>query len=380
MSFALINLWNGGDAMKDTILSLIDRYINYQKNLSGGKLIGAGIKLLAGGMCLNLLIRATITGSLHTAYGDISASLEAGGLEWYVIAPALALIGSGIVLHFKKATTSKLTPLEIQSLPKADASHLRSHLLENSRGSVGDGHFSDLRGSFIAEPLNIDDWREAITEKLKGVREFLEQSGRSNPDMKLAVGAIAHVPLLAAIGYYLTNRTNAIFYCWNRDKRAWINTEDHTDGGKRFHIECVKSSGNAQQVGIILQCSIPVNTEEFLEQTNCEACYLVSLDRVGLGNLFSAYEQQRLCREFREFYNQTIRPQHPQINRLDVTISAQASFVMRLGAEFNQNHMPEEIRVWHFENQKYPWSLSIFPHKRRNPISIEWNTSEATVA
>jgi hypothetical protein len=366
--------------MKDTFLSLLDRFINYKKNLSGGKLVGVGATLLTGGTVAKLLVQSDIVGEFHTPYGNITVNLTAGGIEWYAIAMGVILIVSGIYLHLKKATTSKLTPLEIQSLPKADASHLRSHLIENSRGSVGDGHFSDLRGSFIAESLDIDDWREAITEKLRSVREFLEQSGRSNPDMKLAIGAIAHVPLLAAIGYYLTNRTNAIFYCWNRDKRTWINTEDHTDGGKRFHIECVKSSGNAQQVGIILQCSIPVNTEEFLKQTNCEACYLVSLDRVGLGNLFSAYEQQRLCREFREFYNQTIRPQHPQINRLDVTISAQASFVMRLGAEFNQNHMPEEIRVWHFENQKYPWSLSIFPHRRRNPINIEWNTSEATVA
>lgn len=366
--------------MKDTFLSLLDRFINYKKNLSGGKLVGVGATLLTGGTVAKLLVQSDIVGEFHTPYGNITVNLTAGGVEWYAIAMGIILIVSGMYLHLKKATTSKLTPLEIQSLPKADASHLRSHLIENSRGSVGDGHFSDLRGSFIAESLDIDDWREAITEKLRSVREFLEQSGRSNPDMKLAIGAIAHVPLLAAIGYYLTNRTNAIFYCWNRDKRTWINTEDHTDGGKRFHIECVKSSGNSQQVGIILQCSIPVNTEEFLKQTNCEACYLVSLDRVGLGNLFSAHEQQRLCREFREFYNQTIRPQHPQINRLDVTISAQASFVMRLGAEFNQNHMPEEIRVWHFENQKYPWSLSIFPHRRRNPINIEWNTSEATVA
>lgn len=366
--------------MKDTILSLLDRYLNYQKNVSGGKLIGAGIKLLTGYMFLNLLVRATITGSLHTAYGDISASLEAGGLEWYVIAPSLALIGSGIMLHFKKATTSKVTPLEIQSLPKADVSHLRNHLIENSRGSVGDGHFSDIRSLFNTTPMDVTDWREAITGKLRSIHDFLEQSGRSNPDMKLAIGAIAHVPLLAAIGYYLTNRTGAIFYCWNRDKRAWINTEDHTDTGKRFHIECIKGESNAQQVGIILQCSIPVNTDEFLEQTNCKACYLVSLDKVALGNLFSAHEQQRLCREFRELYNQTIRPQHPKINRLDVTIAAQPSFVMRLGGEFNQNHMPEEIRVWHFENQKYPWSLSIFPHQRRNPIDVEWKVSEALVS
>lgn len=360
--------------MKNTILSLIDRFINYQKNLSGGKLIGFGVTLLTGGAIAKLLVQSNIVGEFHTSYGNITVHLTAGGVEWYAIVIGIILIASGIYLHVKKATTSKLTPLEIQSLPKANTSHLRNYLIENLKGSIGDGHFSDLRGAFISVPHNIDNWCEVITQKLKSVDEFLEQSGRSNPDMKLAVGAIAHAPLLAAIGYYLTNRSNAIFYCWNRDKRSWINTEDYTDSNKHFRIECVNSRVHAQQVGIVLQCSIPINISEFLESTGCETCYLVTLNDIGLGNLFSAHEQQRLCREFRNLYNNTIRPQHPTIKQIDITISAQASFVMRLGAEFNQNHMPERVRVWHFENRKYPWSLSIFPHKKLHPINIEWNT------
>lgn len=360
--------------MKNILLSLIDRFINYQKRLSGGKLIKAGIALLIGPVVLNLLMQFAIEGSFHTAYGNIKTSMEAGGLEWYIIVSALALITAGIILYFKQATTSKITPIEIQSLPKIDVSHLRSHLIESSKGSIGDGHFTDLRDSFNTAPLDIDIWRDDIIEKLRNIRNFLEQSGRSNPDMKLAIGGIGHAPILVATGYYLTNRTNAIFYCWHRDKRAWINTEDQTDTGKSFHIKCIKNKNNARQIGIIIQCSIPINHEEFLKNTTCDVCYLVSLDKIELGSLFSAHEQQRLCREFGELYNQTIRPQHPKIKQLDITISAQASFVMRLGAEFNQNHMPEEVRTWHFENQKYPWFLSLFPHRRRNPINIEWNT------
>lgn len=361
--------------MKNILLSLIDRFINYKKRVSASQLIGYGVILLTGPMVLDLLLQSSIEGSFQTAFGNIKTSIEAGGLEWYVIVPAILLIFTGIILHFKQATTSNLTPLEIQSLPKADISNLRNHIFKNLRGNIGDGYFLDLRNLFHAPPENIDMWRNNVIEKLKSVRNTLEQSGKSNPDMQLAIGGVGHVPILIAIGFYLTNRINAIFYCWHRDKRLWVNTEDQTDRGNYFHTKCIKNKENSQKIGVILQCSIPINQEEFLNSSNSDTYYLISLNNIGSGNLFSAHEQQRLCREFGEIYNQIIRPQHPKISHLDITISAQASFILRLGAEFNQNHMPEKIKIWHFENQQYPWFLCLYPHQKYNPIDIKLNAN-----
>lgn len=227
------------------------------------------------------------------------------------------------------------------------------------------------------------DWLARATGALsKFAQENLVKINDFESDHPLAIGALAHVPHCFSLGFLVANRRLVHYYCWNRDskkseKSRWVDCRDQRTRGQsirgRVNViqsEHVNKPEDVTKIGLSIEMSIPSNPENFLEKIGADVVYQVGLKNQSIGNLFSEKEQVKIISEIRWLINNEILIRYKNLEELHLSITGQASFIMRLGADMNQNHLPKVIKVYHFENQNYPWCFELSPNNDNVQFSV----------
>ncbi|MGL5402721.1 MAG: SAVED domain-containing protein, partial [Acinetobacter sp.] len=134
--------------------------------------------------------------------------------------------------------------------------------------------------------------------------------------------------------------------------------------------EHVTKAEDVTKIGLSIELSIPSSPTKFLEQIGVDVVYQIGLKSQSIGNLFSEREQVKIVSEIRELINNNIFARYNNVKELHLSITAQASFIMRLAADMNQNHLPKAIKVYHFEKPNYPWYFELSPNSDSVKFSV----------
>lgn len=202
--------------------------------------------------------------------------------------------------------------------------------------------------------------------------EILRRLNSFEPQKPLALGAIAHVPHCFILGYLVGNKRLVNYYCWQRNtqkqgKERWIDCRDVRSKGQNLcpitYTSDIENNTEVNRIGISIEISMPNDEKKFLSNLDLDLVIKIKVKNQHIGNMFSDVEQANLVSEIREQIN-SIFTQYKNIKELHLTITAQCSLVMRLGADFNQNHLRIPIYVYHFENKKYPWAFCLNNHDK----------------
>lgn len=261
--------------------------------------------------------------------------------------------------------------VDLRSLPKANAPNLSKSfpLTIESSGVHEDLYLYQYNNE------NLSDWLLRSTTALSRFsNESLVRLNEFEREHPLSVGAIAHVPHCFALGFLIANRRQVNYYCWNRDqkkedKNRWIDCRDKRTRGQSIknnitviQANYIKTPLEVTKLGLSIEVSIPSNPENFLNKVGLDAVCQIGLPNQYIGNLFSEREQVKIISEIRWLLNNKLLKDFCNIEELHITISAQASFIMRFGADLNQNHIPSIIKVHHFDRSNYPWCFILSPN------------------
>ncbi|EGQ8923930.1 SAVED domain-containing protein [Vibrio parahaemolyticus] len=350
-------------------------YVICQKRLSSARLL---IKTGAG------ILAATIgIGSIVAALSYNGISLSTNSNE-PVVSPLLinfaAAIGllslvMGICLEIyeriwgEAAKNNRSKSIDLRSLNNSHAPKLCDQF-ETTIDQAG--LHDDL---YLDQNLNepIKDWLSRTCAQFDDFSSVkLAKMNRHEPMKPLAMGALAHVPQSFVLGFLVGNRRLVNYYCWNRDnerpqKNKWVDTRDARDRGTRitqdiglFFKQGIEAN-NVTKWGLSIEVSFNNDHDHFMKDLNLDAVSKLEVKQKDIGNLFSEVAQVAIVTRVRSYINETMK-MFPQLKEIHITITGQASFVMRLGADFNQNHLPT-IKIHHFDrnSNNYPWCLVLNP-------------------
>ena len=373
----------------DQILDFL--YAILQRRLSTGRfLIKSGLTISCSFLGIGALA-GSITFEGFTLTADSNSSpvlpllingLTSLGIIFLVVGLIIELYER---INGEAASKNRAKSIDLRSLSQATAPNLSKAfpLLIESSGIHNDLHIIRENG----EPLS--KWLSRSTSSLESfANTHLAKMNQHEAEHPLALGAQAHVPHCFVLGFLIANRRLVNYFCWNRDinkseKSRWINCRDKRTKGQTTEgqINIVQSSEilkpeQITKIGLSIEMSITSNPRRFMEEAGLDVVYQIGLENQTIGNLFSEREQVKIISEIRDLLNRKIFKEFQNLEELHITITGQASFIMRLGAEFNQNHFPKTIKVHHFENNHYPWSFCISPNRKSAQYSIFENATE----
>ncbi|CAH7232075.1 SAVED domain-containing protein [Vibrio chagasii] len=353
-------------------------YVIAQKRLSSARyLMKIGISV--AGLFLGL---GSLVGSVSYDGFTLSADSNSSPVIPFVIngfaCLGLVSLAIGILLELyehlwgEASKGNRAKSIDLRSLAVAKAP-----TLSKSFPSLVES--SGIHDTLYLEAKSGENRTEWLTRSTKALSKFAQEDlvkiNDFESDHPLAMGALAHVPHCFSLGFLVANRRLVHYYCWNRDskkveKSRWVDCRDKRTRGQStsgqvnvIQSEHVTTAEDVTKIGLSIELSIPSNPQNYLEKTGVDVVYQIGLKNQSIGNLFSEKEQVKIVCEIRELINNDILTQYKNLEELHLSITGQASFIMRLGADMNQNHLPKIIKVYHFENQNYPWYFELSPNR-----------------
>jgi|GEM_PF-3055516 len=365
----------GAMAVMDIILDFL--YVLIQRRLSSArKLLQTG--LAVAGISLGV---GSLVGSISFNGFSITADSNSSPI-FPILINALFFLGllflmAGFLLELYERFLGEASQahrgksVDLRSLPKASAPNLSKSFPLTIESS---GVHEDLY-LYQYNDENLSDWLLRSTTALSRFsKESLARLNEFENEHPLSIGAIAHVPHCFALGFLIANRRQVNYYCWNRDqkkenKSRWIDCRDKRTRGQSIkkninviQADSINTPLDVRKLGLSIELSIPSNPENFLNLVGLDAVCQIGLPNQYIGNLFSEKEQVKIISEIRWLLNNELLKNFCNLEELHLTITAQASFIMRFGADLNQNHMPRIIKVHHFDRSIYPWCFILSPN------------------
>ncbi|OCQ17949.1 hypothetical protein A7985_25060 [Pseudoalteromonas luteoviolacea] len=361
--------------MKDVILDFL--YVIAQRRLSAArKLMQVGLAVAVAALGVgSLVFSMSYNGIVLTA--DTKGSAVAPFLiNILLVIGELALV-SGIALEvyqqfFGEGSSAKRAKsIDLRSLSKGSAPKLSTEFSNTIEAS------GTRESLFLQQKTDesLEDWLDRSTQALTNFAQTeLVELNQHESEHPLAIGAIAHIPHCFTLGFLVANRRLVNYYCWDRDskkeeKSRWVDTRDKrtrgqstSEGIKHFLSERIDDEKEVKRLGLSIELSIKSDPEVFLEKTELDAVCQIKLPKQYIGNLFSEKEQVKIISEIRDLINNQLLKKYSNVEELHITITAQNSFIIRFAADLNQNHIPSSIKIYHFENNSYPWCFNLSPN------------------
>lgn len=270
------------------------------------------------------------------------------------------------MLFGESASKNRAKSIDLRSLDGAAAPTLCSSF----SSTIEPAGLHDDLFMWKSRKQTMDDWlNESCAKFQKFYDESLRRLNGFEPSKPLAIGAIAHVPHCFTLGYLVGNKRLVNYYCWNRDnkkqhKERWLDCRDARSRGQQLLCsEIMERSqvpdSQVNKLGISIEVSFDNDLETFFEALQLDRAIAYRIESRRVGNMFSDVEQSNFVAALRTEINNTLLNKYPNVTEIHLTLMAQASLIMRIGAEFNQNHFSQNIYVHHFDGSGYPWSLQI---------------------
>ncbi len=359
----------------DVVLDFL--YVIAQRRLSAArKLMQIGLAIAVTSFGVGSLVFSMSYNGIVLTADTNSAAVSPFLINIFLVIGQLALV-SGIVLEVYQqllgegAPANRAKSIDLRSLSKGSAPKLSAEFPNTIEASgTRESLFLQRKAD---EPL--EDWLDRSTLALTNFAQTeLVELNQHESEHPLALGATAHIPHCFALGFLVANRRLVNYYCWDRDskkeeKSRWVDTRDKrtrgqstSEGIKHFLSERIEHEKQVKRLGLSIELSIESAPEVFLEKAELDAVCQIKLPKQYIGNLFSEKEQVKIISEIRELMNNQLLKQYSNVKELHITITGQNSFIMRFAADLNQNHIPSVIKIYHFENNSYPWCFNLSPN------------------
>ncbi len=228
--------------------------------------------------------------------------------------------------------------------------------------------YAQKQTPIACHPLTIDV-REALYDgqisdpdralsKVKTINERIVEAGQQrNPgDLSLVFGGLAPVPFTFLVGLLIDDERYVEILDWNRNKRNWSSL-DSGDDGERFVISEM-TNVNSPSVSLCLSVSYEIAPELVQSALPNQPIISMNLSSRSPDNHWSEIKQQALGQQFTETI---LKLQSNGVQKIDLFLSAQMSFVFRLGALYDKRNMPP-ILVYQYEPgvpPSYPWAVAM---------------------
>ncbi|MCC4815433.1 SAVED domain-containing protein [Vibrio lentus] len=366
-------------------LQLLDfLYVICQKRLSSARyLMTSSLRLV--------LITAGVSFVINISHGDLNIVIDPYSSSiasmltnlGYMIGILMFCVGCCIEIYERikgEASSSKRAKsIDLRSLTNSPAPKLCDQFeMTIDQAGLHDELYLEQKSQ---EPTT--DWLSRSCDRLGDFKlKKLSTMNTHEPMKPLSLGSLAHIPQCFTLGFLVGNRRLVNYYCWNRDKSRpqkgrWVDTRDARDRGVRLKDEFTLTFKDGQEAsdvtkwGLSIEISFGNDHVNFMNDVGLDAVSKLEVKNKDVGNLFSEVAQVEIVSSIRNYINSTI-PSFPNLKEIHLTITGQASFIMRLGGEFDQNHFQFIKKIHHFEqsSQSYPWCLVLDPASN-SPVQFE---------
>lgn len=283
------------------------------------------------------------------------------GIFILLFAVSMALLIYGEYREKKEADDSQLIAVRHMGLVDHGIDDIRNYLPKMIK-RIRPQPFSILHTN--SHQTNDIGELEAQLQNICRLPQSIKDSGNTlnNAKKHIVYGGVAPVPMVATAGHIISNMQNVHVGDWDREKKKW-HFNNEFDDGESLKFEEIDSKGyEATAVTLAISLSIPIRKnviqDEFSENALVEVTYASGEHKYD--NACSSEKQERLAKSILEFINNNIIPNYPNLEKLDILITAQASLVFRIGSVLNQGHLPK-IVFHHFnpksKSKKHPWGV-----------------------
>jgi hypothetical protein len=204
---------------------------------------------------------------------------------------------------------------------------------------------------------------QAVDRKMRDAKDRISDGSDPN-DYFPVYGGIAAVPMVVMAGFFWGNQNRIHLRDYDRSLGSWHDNGNVDDGVLIDSTELPKSSLNNPEAGLCLEFSMAMDQADMDLQFPGIPIFSIHYadGETGLDRLSSEHKQQRLIREIVDYMNSLIKL-FPNLAVLHLFITAQSSFVFRVGQALHQNHVPQ-VRIYHYDaklplSQRHAWSLEI---------------------
>jgi len=208
----------------------------------------------------------------------------------------------------------------------------------------------------------------ATTEHFDLIKDELRQADKrvlqGDADNWFPVyGAIAHVPMVAYAGHQWGNRRPVTVMDFKRETNEWHTNDSLDDGGQLQFTNLPMPGQKTQEISLCVELSIKL--DDFAMEndfTGIPRYYVNYTNKVlGIDLLSSTEKQERFIISIGNYLNDLIK-RHNHINIINIFVTAQSSFVFRLGKMLQQPHFPDTLIHQYDRNgivTKHPWSVRL---------------------
>ena len=361
--------------VKDIVLDFL--YVIAQRRLSAARnLMQLGLAIAVAALGIGSLVFSMSFNGIVLTADTNSSAVSPFLINIFLVIGELALI-SGIVLELYQqflgegSQANRAKSIDLRSLSQGSAPKLSVEFPNTIEAS------GTRESLFLQKKTDesLEDWLDRSTQVLTNFAQTeLVELNQHESEHPLAIGATAHIPHCFTLGFLVANRRLVNYYCWDRDskkeeKSRWVDTRDKrtrgqsiSEGIKDFLSGRIDDEKEVKKLGLSIELSIKSDPEIFLEKAELDAVCQIKLSKQYIGNLFSEKEQVKIISEIRELMNNQLLKKYSNVEELHITITGQNSFIMRFAADLNQNHIPRAIKIYHFENNSYPWCFNLSPN------------------
>lgn len=315
------------------------------------------------GAALTTLLSSSFSLEIPVPALDTTLTLGGGDLFTFFVLLVIALIMFGYTEYrdVREADDSILTIVRHMGLVDNEIDDLRSYLPKKLKRIRPQNFVMAYENS--NKTLNIDELEKQL-EHICRIPTFLSDTGQASNNAKkhIAYGGVAPVPMLAAAGHVISNMQNVYIGDWERQRKRWHFNSQFDDGEELvFHVDG-DDNADAESVSLAVSFSIPVNIKCIHDEFSESPLHVVTLEsgEHKYDRLCSEEKQDRLAITILEYINNTLIPNYSNLVEINVFVTAQASFVFRLGSVMNQGHLPRII-FHHYdrdrEGAKHPWGV-----------------------
>lgn len=177
-------------------------------------------------------------------------------------------------------------------------------------------------------------------------------------------GGIAAVPMVVLAGFEWGNQNKIHIRDYDRSSGVWHDNEEPDNGILLQSTQLPKTPQSDTEAGLCLEFSIPMDHPDMNVKFPNLPMFSMSFSngKVGLDQLCSEHKQQRLIKEVVDYMN-TLLKRFPHLEVLHLFITAQSSFVFRVGQALHQSHIPD-VRIYHYDRSqplgsRHLWCLQI---------------------
>lgn len=177
-------------------------------------------------------------------------------------------------------------------------------------------------------------------------------------------GGIAAVPMVVLAGFEWGNQNKIHIRDYDRSSGVWHDNEEPDNGILLQSTQLPKTPQSDTEAGLCLEFSIPMDRPDMNVKFPNLPMFSMNFSngKVGLDQLCSEHKQQRLIKEVVDYMN-TLLKRFPHLEVLHLFITAQSSFVFRVGQALHQSHIPD-VRIHHYDRSqplgsRHTWCLQI---------------------